>query len=93
VFNYTSWEGTRQLTATLLKADFGIEWWLPEGQLVPTVTSRANYIHWINDLLGLSSPEPEEGTGGWWLWVVVIDGRLGRVCCWGLGQQCRLSLP
>lgn len=60
VFNYASWEGTRQLTSTLLKADFGIDWWLPEGQLVPTVINRANYVHWINDLLGLSSPEPNE---------------------------------
>jgi len=36
--------------------------WLPEGQLVPTVTNRANYIHWINDLLALSSPEPNGGS-------------------------------
>ena len=60
-FNFTSWEGTRQLTATLLKADFGIDWWLPEGQLVPTVTNRANYVHWVNDLLALSAPEPAAG--------------------------------
>lgn len=59
-YDYTSWAGTRQLTATLLRHDFNIDWWLPEGQLVPTVTNRANYIHWINDLLQLSSPE-----GGW----------------------------
>ena len=56
-YDYTSWEGTRALTATLLKHDFGIEWSLPEGHLVPPVTNRANYIHWINDLLLLSSPE------------------------------------
>jgi 23S rRNA (adenine1618-N6)-methyltransferase len=63
VFDYTSWEGTRQLTATLLKADFGITWWLPEGQLVPTVTNRANYIHWINDLLALSAPQRASPAG------------------------------
>lgn len=27
-----------------------------EGQLVPTLTNRANYIHWIEDLLTLSCP-------------------------------------
>ena len=36
--------------------------WIPEGSLVPTVTNRANYIHWINDLLNLSPPEPREGS-------------------------------
>lgn len=56
-FDYTSWEGTRQLTATLLKADFGVAWWLAEGQLVPPVTNRANYVHWVQDLLLLSAPE------------------------------------
>ncbi|GAX84031.1 hypothetical protein CEUSTIGMA_g11455.t1 [Chlamydomonas eustigma] len=56
-YDFTSWEATRQLTATLLSQDFGVSWWLPEGQLVPTLTNRANYIHWINDLLQLSSPE------------------------------------
>ncbi|MEW5302420.1 MAG: hypothetical protein WDW36_005209 [Sanguina aurantia] len=55
-FDYTSWGGTKTLTATLLAADFGIEWDLPAGALVPTVTNRANYIHWLSDLLALSSP-------------------------------------
>ena len=31
-------------------------WWVPEGHLVPPVTNRANYIHWLEDLLALSSP-------------------------------------
>ncbi|KAG1674416.1 hypothetical protein FOA52_012943 [Chlamydomonas sp. UWO 241] len=56
-YRYTSWEATRQLTSTLLKADFSVEWWLPEGHLVPTLTSRANYLHWVHDLLQLSRPE------------------------------------
>lgn len=55
-FDYTSWGGTKTLTATLLAADFGVDWDLPAGALVPTVTNRANYIHWLSDLLALSSP-------------------------------------
>jgi len=31
-------------------------WWVPDGHLVPPVTNRANYIHWLEDLLALSSP-------------------------------------
>ncbi|KAG2448442.1 hypothetical protein HYH02_006334 [Chlamydomonas schloesseri] len=57
----TSWAATRALTACLLRADFGLSWWLPEGQLVPPVTNRANYLHWINDLLDLSAPQEEYG--------------------------------
>jgi hypothetical protein len=56
-YQYTSWEATRQLTSTLLQTDFGVEWWLPDGHLVPTLTSRANYLHWVHDLLQLSRPE------------------------------------
>ncbi|GFR39718.1 hypothetical protein Agub_g199, partial [Astrephomene gubernaculifera] len=60
-FASTSWAATRALTACLLRHDFGLAWWLPEGQLVPPVPNRANYLHWINDLLQLSAPGPEEG--------------------------------
>ncbi|PNG99659.1 Methyltransferase-like protein 16, partial [Tetrabaena socialis] len=52
----TSWAATRALTAALLRHDFGLAWWLPEGQLVPPVTNRANYLHWLADLLQLSAP-------------------------------------
>lgn len=37
------------------------------GQLVPTQTNRANYIHWLPDLLALSRPEG-----------IQIEGRRGR---------------
>ncbi|PNW88779.1 hypothetical protein CHLRE_01g044150v5 [Chlamydomonas reinhardtii] len=57
----TSWAATRALTACLLRDDFGLAWWLPEGQLVPPVTNRANYLHWVNDLLALSAPEETHG--------------------------------
>jgi 23S rRNA (adenine1618-N6)-methyltransferase len=54
--DFTSWQATQQLTAALLAVDFGIDWSLPEGQLVPPVPNRANYVHWLHDLLQLSGP-------------------------------------
>jgi hypothetical protein len=54
--DFTSWHATQQLTAALLAVDFGIDWSLPEGQLVPPVPNRANYVHWLHDLLQLSGP-------------------------------------
>lgn len=37
--------------------------WLEDGQLCPTLASRANYIHWIEDLLHLHPP-PWQTQGG-----------------------------
>ena len=44
----------RELTRALLKHDFGINWSLKERQLIPAVTNRVNYIHWLEDLLALA---------------------------------------
>eukprot|EP01130_Rhizamoeba_saxonica_P000092 TRINITY_DN1010_c1_g1_i2.p1 TRINITY_DN1010_c1_g1~~TRINITY_DN1010_c1_g1_i2.p1 ORF type:complete len:303 (-),score=60.17 TRINITY_DN1010_c1_g1_i2:547-1455(-) len=41
----------RELTRTLLQEDFQIDINLPLDHLCPTVTSRLNYILWIQDLL------------------------------------------
>eukprot|EP00887_Chlorella_sp_A99_P005035 scaffold4.g5035.t1 len=57
--NFGSTEACRALTAALLDADFGIVWDVPPGQLVPPLTNRANYIHWLEDLLALSAPPGE----------------------------------
>ncbi|KAI7842940.1 hypothetical protein COHA_003449 [Chlorella ohadii] len=54
--DFTSPAACRELTRVLLRHDFGVEWWVPLGQLVPPVTNRANYIHWLQDLLSLSAP-------------------------------------
>lgn len=54
--DFTSPAACRELTRVLLKQDFGIEWWIPDGQLVPPLTNRLNYIHWLEDLLSLSCP-------------------------------------
>ena len=54
----------KALTKALMKHDFDITWDVPDGQLVPPVTNRANYIHWLEDLLVLSSPPSCETTRG-----------------------------
>lgn len=45
-----------ELTKSLLSKDFGIKIEIPPDQLCPTVTSRINYILWIEDLLALKKP-------------------------------------
>ena len=54
--DFSSSDASRELTRALLKEDFGVAWWVADGQLIPPVPNRANYIHWIEDLLRLSSP-------------------------------------
>ncbi|KAL3694734.1 hypothetical protein R1sor_008385 [Riccia sorocarpa] len=55
--DWTDFNATRELTRVLLDHDFGIKWWIPDGQLCPTVPNRANYVHWIEGLLSVS-PAP-----------------------------------
>ncbi|KAF3336145.1 methyltransferase-like protein 16 isoform X1 [Carex littledalei] len=49
--DFTDFSATRELTRVLLLHDHGVNWWVPDGQLCPTVPNRSNYIHWIGDLL------------------------------------------
>lgn len=49
--DWKDFNATRELTRVLLLHDHGVNWWIPDGQLCPTVPNRLNYIHWINDLL------------------------------------------
>uniref|UniRef100_A0A1J3EL50 U6 small nuclear RNA (adenine-(43)-N(6))-methyltransferase n=1 Tax=Noccaea caerulescens TaxID=107243 RepID=A0A1J3EL50_NOCCA len=49
--DWTDYNATRELTRTLLLHDHGLNWWIPDGQLCPTLPNRSNYMHWINDLL------------------------------------------
>lgn len=52
----------RQLTKALLHKQYGISWWVPDGHLIPPVTNRANYIHWLHDLLRLCPGQPSQAT-------------------------------
>ncbi|XP_074590830.1 uncharacterized protein LOC141846696 [Curcuma longa] len=49
--DWTDFNATRELTRVLLSHDHSVNWWIPDGQLCPTVPNRSNYIHWIEDLL------------------------------------------
>ena len=52
--SYLDWtdpEANVALTKVLLKKDFNLDWDMPISNLCPPVPNRANYIHWIEDLL------------------------------------------
>ena len=70
----------RELTRALLQRDLDIRWDMPHGNLVPPVPNRANYLHWLNDLLGLSGPAGEAAS----LSLPVVEV--------GIGALVRLSL-
>ncbi|KAF3434675.1 hypothetical protein FNV43_RR21760 [Rhamnella rubrinervis] len=61
--DWTDFNATRELTRVLLLHDHGLNWWIPDGQLCPTVPNRSNYIHWIDDLLS-SDIFPKTNTKG-----------------------------
>lgn len=62
--DWTDFNATRELTRVLLLHDHGVNWWIPDGQLCPTVPNRCNYIHWIGDLLSSDIiPNTREGNG------------------------------
>jgi 23S rRNA (adenine1618-N6)-methyltransferase len=56
--------------------------WIPDGQLCPAVTNRANYIHWIEDLLALA-PAPWRSSAGAHL-VAGVDIGTGANCIYPL---------
>ena len=62
--DFTDFGATRALTAALLKQDFGVTWWLPDGHLCPPLTGRCNYLLWIEDLLGLLPPQQGSSRAG-----------------------------
>ncbi|WCJ39712.1 Ribosomal RNA large subunit methyltransferase F [Euphorbia peplus] len=61
--DWTDFNSTRELTRVLLLHDHGLNWWIPDGQLCPTVPNRSNYIHWIEDLLSSNVIPEKKGHG------------------------------
>lgn len=62
--DWTDFNATRELTRVLLLHDHGVHWWIPDGQLCPTVPNRSNYIHWIEDLLSSELIPPFNNANG-----------------------------
>lgn len=50
----------RTLTTCLLHRDFGLTVDLPAGNLVPTLTLRLNYIHWMEDIMRVKAESDAE---------------------------------
>lgn len=80
--DFTSYDATVALNRALLADSYGIRSWnLPPGHLCPAVANRANYVHWIEDLLRLSRPAgcPERGAA-----VRGLDVGVGANCVYPL---------
>lgn len=80
--DFTSYDATVALNRALLADSYGIRSWnLPQGHLCPAVANRANYLHWIEDLLRLSRPEgcPQRGAA-----VRGLDVGVGANCVYPL---------
>ena len=79
----------RQLTRALLAEDFGVaDWHIPDGQLIPPVPNRLNYIHWVEDLLRASCPPGAPIRA--WSSTASASGRLSAQtrCRLGLQRSC-----
>ncbi|ESO91743.1 hypothetical protein LOTGIDRAFT_121844 [Lottia gigantea] len=72
-------ESVRILTQTLLKEDFNLDIEIPTDRLVPTLSSRLNYIHWIEDMFS----DQYEGLNG-------IDIGTGSSCIYAI-LGCKLN--
>ena len=75
--DWSNAEAVMNLTKVLLKHDYQIEWDMPLNHLCPPVTNRANYIHWINDLLELNQTGELQD-------IVGIDVGTGASCIYPL---------
>ncbi|OII76234.1 hypothetical protein cand_006320 [Cryptosporidium andersoni] len=51
IADYSNKEFLYELTRTLMNFRYNIDWSISRGFLIPTVPSRANYVHYIADLL------------------------------------------
>ena len=68
----------KMLTKTLLNHDFSIKFWdIPDKYLVPSITSRLNYLLWIRDILKLYVKEEKTE-------IIGIDIGVGANCIYPL---------
>lgn len=58
IIDFSDSQAVKALNAAILKHDYGIENWdIPEGYLCPPVPGRADYLHYLSDLLNESNEE------------------------------------
>lgn len=80
--NFKSWVVTKALNSALLIDAYELGMWdLPRFQLCPPVANRANYIHWLEDLLLQSRPSGVAETGAS---VRGLDVGVGASCVFPL---------
>ena len=53
-------KAVKALNAALLKFHYDVDWDLPEDALCPPVPGRADYIHYVADLLGYDEPASDQ---------------------------------
>jgi 23S rRNA (adenine1618-N6)-methyltransferase len=82
--NWKDKNASKELTRTLLLEDFNLNYWdIPDGYLIPSITSRCNYIHWIKDLLELEEFQLNEKDK-----IIGLDIGTGANCIYPLlGHQ------
>ncbi|WP_454804505.1 23S rRNA (adenine(1618)-N(6))-methyltransferase RlmF [Mucilaginibacter phyllosphaerae] len=79
--NFTEPEAVKMLNKALLKQQYGVnEWDIPEGFLCPPIPGRADYIHYLADILA-DSNNGEVPTGNK---VKVLDVGVGANCIYPL---------
>ncbi|MBS7332565.1 MAG: 23S rRNA (adenine(1618)-N(6))-methyltransferase RlmF [Weeksellaceae bacterium] len=75
--NFSNRDGVKALNKALLKTYYDIDYWeLPADNLCPPIPGRADYIHYIADLLG-------ESNGG-----IIPRGKDVKVLDVGVGANC-----
>ncbi|MDN5287596.1 MAG: rlmF [Mucilaginibacter sp.] len=75
--NFSNPDAVKMLNCALLKHHYNIDYWdIPAGYLCPPIPGRADYIHYVADLLATSN-------GG-----VVRKGKKVRVLDIGVGANC-----
>ena len=82
--DFASWDATFELNRALLDACYGVKHWeVPRGHLCPPVANRANYVHWIEDLLALSRPASASASAAGPA-LVGLDVGVGASCVYPL---------
>lgn len=72
-------EAVKMLNKALLMHHYGITWWdIPANYLCPPIPGRAEYIHYMADLLQAATPNDEAGK----------DGAIIRCLDIGVGANC-----